>query len=129
MARRLVLAASGVRRAFLRAAVLGYLLFSAAQSFAEARSASVATTALIWKAPQALLSFRRGLIVSGKIHINLAGAFVTSYGATALAGNLIGFLANAFVSVCRWSEECAAGCFNARGPDGLIKARDRRDDS
>jgi hypothetical protein len=42
--------------AFLGAAVLGYLLFSAAQSFA----------------PQALLSFCRGLIVSGTIHVNLA---------------------------------------------------------
>jgi predicted MFS family arabinose efflux permease len=81
--------------AFLGAAVLGYLLFSTAQSFAL----------------QALLSFCWGVIVSGTIYVNLAGfhvkavvaaladrasgAFVTSlYGAAALAGYLIGFLAN-----------------------------------
>ena len=81
--------------AFLGAAVLGYLLFSAAQSFAF----------------QALLSFCWGVIVSGTIYVNIAGfhvkavvatlagrasgAFVTSlYGAAALAGYLIGFLAN-----------------------------------
>lgn len=81
--------------AFLGAAVLGYLLFSAAQSFAT----------------QAVLSFCWGFIVSGTIYVNLAalhvkavvataagrasGVFVTSlYGAAALAGYLIGFLAN-----------------------------------
>ncbi|WGS18065.1 MULTISPECIES: MFS transporter [unclassified Bradyrhizobium] len=81
--------------AFLGAAVLGYLLFSAARSFAT----------------QALLSFFWGFIVSGTIYVNLAalhvkavvatlagrtsGVFVTSlYGAAALAGYLIGFLAN-----------------------------------
>ncbi|MFB9269997.1 MFS transporter [Bradyrhizobium erythrophlei] len=87
--------------AFLGAAVLGYLLFSAAQSFAT----------------QALLSFCWGFIVSGTIYVNLAalhvkavvaplagrasGVFVTSlYGAAALAGYLIGFLA----SLAGWSH-------------------------
>ncbi|WP_315834741.1 MFS transporter [Bradyrhizobium prioriisuperbiae] len=81
--------------AFLGAAMLGYLLFSTSQSFAV----------------QAILSFAWGFIVSGTIYVNLAGAhvkavnaslagrasgmFVTSlYGAAALAGYLIGFLAN-----------------------------------
>jgi MFS family permease len=81
--------------AFLGATVLGYLLFSGAQGFAV----------------QALLSFAWGFIVSGTIYVNLAGfhvkavtaplagrasgAFVTSlYGAAAIAGYSIGFLAN-----------------------------------
>jgi predicted MFS family arabinose efflux permease len=87
--------------AFLGAAVLGYLLFSGARDF---------TT-------QALLSFCWGFVVSGTIYVNLAafhvkavaapfagrasGAFVTSlYGAAALAGYLIGFLAN----LTGWSQ-------------------------
>lgn len=81
--------------AFLGAAALGYLLFSTAQSFAV----------------QAVLSFAWGFIVSGTIYVNLAGShvkavdaslagrasgvFVTSlYGAAALAGYLIGLIAN-----------------------------------
>lgn len=81
--------------AFLGATVLGYLLFSVAQSFVL----------------QALLSFAWGFIVSGTIYVNLAGyhvkavmaplsgrasgMFVTSlYGAAAIAGYSIGFLAN-----------------------------------
>ena len=81
--------------AFLGAAALGYLLFSGAQSFAA----------------QSLFSFLWGFIVSGTIYVNLAGfhvksveaglagrasgVFVTSlYGAAAVAGYLLGFLAN-----------------------------------
>ncbi|NEU95290.1 MFS transporter [Bradyrhizobium uaiense] len=81
--------------AFLGATVLGYLLFSGAQGFVL----------------QAVLSFAWGLVVSGTIYVNLAGyhvkavapplagrasgTFVTSlYGAAAIAGYLIGFLAN-----------------------------------
>ncbi len=81
--------------AFLGAAALGYLLFSGAQSFAA----------------QSLFSFLWGFIVSGTIYVNLAGfhvksvdaalagrasgIFVTSlYGAAAVAGYLLGFLAN-----------------------------------
>jgi MFS transporter, DHA1 family, inner membrane transport protein len=87
--------------AFLGAAALGYLLFSAAQSFAA----------------QALLSLAWGFIVSGIIYVNLAGShvkavnaalagrasgmFVTSlYGAAALAGYLIGF----FATMSGWSN-------------------------
>lgn len=81
--------------AFLAATGLGYLLFSSAASFTA----------------QASLSFVWGFIVSGTIYVNLAGfhvksvssqladrasgAFVTSlYGAAAIAGYLIGWLAN-----------------------------------
>ncbi|PDT69838.1 MFS transporter [Bradyrhizobium sp. C9] len=80
--------------AFLAATGLGYLLFSSAASFTA----------------QASLSFVWGFIVSGTIYVNLAGfhvksvssqladrasgAFVTSlYGAAAIAGYLIGWLA------------------------------------
>ncbi|HEX7921558.1 MAG TPA: MFS transporter [Bradyrhizobium sp.] len=81
--------------AFLAATGLGYLLFSSAASFSA----------------QASLSFVWGFVVSGTIYVNLAGfhvksvssqladrasgMFVTSlYGAAAIAGYLIGWLAN-----------------------------------
>ena len=80
--------------AFLSAAALGYFIFQGASAFAT----------------QAVLSFVWGFVISGTIYVNLAGyhvksvvpaeagratgVFVTSlYGAGAVAGYLIGFIA------------------------------------
>ncbi|MGO4712711.1 MFS transporter [Bradyrhizobium sp. 2TAF24] len=109
--------------AFLGAAVLGFLLFAYAQSFAA----------------HAALSFLWGFIVSGTIYVNLAGShvkavdgalagrasgvFVTSlYGAAAIAGYLIGFIA----SLAGWGQAgliqitllSVAGAVLALGLDG-----------
>ncbi|MEW6640488.1 MAG: MFS transporter [Pseudomonadota bacterium] len=117
--------------AFLGAAALGFLLFAFAQSFAA----------------HAALSFLWGFIVSGTIYVNLAGShvkavdgalagrasgvFVTSlYGAAAIAGYLIGFIA----SLAGWSQAglvqitllSVAGAVLALGLDGRAMSRATR---
>ncbi|MBR1218964.1 MFS transporter [Bradyrhizobium sp. U87765 SZCCT0131] len=114
--------------AFLGAAALGFLLFAVAQSFAA----------------HAALSFLWGFIVSGTIYVNLAGShvkavdgalagrasgvFVTSlYGAAAIAGYLIGFIA----SLAGWSQAglvqitllSVIGAVLALGLDGRAMSR------
>lgn len=116
--------------AFLIAAVLGYLLFHGITNFAL----------------QSTMSFVWGLIVSGTIYVNIAGyhvktvqaelssrasgLFVTSlYGAAAVAGYILGYLASSFgwaiAADIQITAVSIAGAVLALGLDANVFAADR----